>query len=43
MEKLTNEILKEIERRLEKETPIRIVNDLGLNRKAHERKPEEGE
>lgn len=43
MEKLTDEILKEVEKRLEKDPPIRIVNDLGLNRKAHGRKPEEEE
>lgn len=41
MEKLTDEILKEVERMLEKEPFHRIANDLGLNRKAHERKLEE--
>lgn len=41
MEKLTDEILKEVERMPEKESLSRIANDLGLNRKAQGRKLEE--
>lgn len=41
MEKLTDEILKEVERRLEKEPLTRIAKDLGLNRKSLGRRLEE--